>query len=71
VIITWTKHVDMSRHISFRFGDVARVNGRDYCVVTSDAAVIMLWPADRRKEPIENAPVVALRWQQIRDLHIY
>ena len=71
MIITWTKRVDVSRHISFQFGNVVRANGRDYCVVTCDATDMTLWPANDEKEPIKSAAVVSLRWHEIIELHIY
>lgn len=71
MIVTWTEFVDLSRHVSFQFGNVVRANGRDYCVVTSDAAGLLLWPADASKEPKKDAPTVTMRWHDIKALHIY
>lgn len=71
MIFTWTKRVDLSRHLDFRLGNVLRINGRDYCVLTSDELEITAWPADAGRDPIPFAKLERLRWTQILHLHIY
>lgn len=72
MIITWTTRVDLSRHIDFRLGNVLRINGQDYCVLTSDDLEVTAWPANSITfDPIPYSSLVKLRWTAIQHLHIY